>query len=157
MTHDPALHARQPPGHPPSDERVLRVVAFFESLTPASLSSVPSIYSEAARFIDPFNDVTGRPAITRVFTHMFEQLHEPRFEVLQTIAEGDHGFLLWNFHFARQAGAPAMRVHGGSHVHFDPDGRIDWHRDHWDPAREIYETVPLLGAVLRWLRRRLQA
>ena len=147
----------QPPGHPPTDERVLRVVAFFETLTPASLATLPSVYSEQAQFIDPFNAVRGLPAIHRVFEHMFEQLHQPRFEVLQTITEGEHCFLLWDFHFARQAGAAVQRVHGGSHVHFDPDGRVDWHRDHWDPAREIYVTVPVLGGLLRWLRRRLQA
>jgi steroid Delta-isomerase len=126
----------QPPGHPPTDERVLRMVAFFETLTPASLATLPSVYSEQAQFIDPFNAVRGLPAIHRVFEHMFEQLHQPRFEVLQTITEGEHCFLLWDFHF---------------------DGRVNWHRDHWDPAREIYETVPLLGGLLRWLRRRLQA
>ncbi|QCB47296.1 nuclear transport factor 2 family protein [Hydrogenophaga sp. PAMC20947] len=153
MTH----HPTQPPGHPPSDERTLHVVAFFESLTPVSLRQLPTVYSEEARFIDPFNDVCGLPAISQVFAHMFDNLQGPRFRVLQTITEGDHCFMLWDFHFTRQAGAPGQRVHGGSHLHFAPDGRVDWHRDHWDPAREIYETVPLLGSVMRWLRRRLQA
>jgi steroid delta-isomerase len=147
----------QPSGQPPSDERTMRVVAFFESLTPLSLTKLPLVYNEAARFIDPFNDVSGLPAIAQVFVHMFDNLRGPRFQVLQTITEGDHCFMLWDFHFARQAGGPVQHVHGGSHLHFAPDGRVDWHRDHWDPAREIYETVPLLGGLMRWLRRRLQA
>jgi hypothetical protein len=29
------------------------------------------------------------------------------------------------------------------------------HRDYWDAAQELYEKIPVLGAVLRGLRRKL--
>jgi len=28
------------------------------------------------------------------------------------------------------------------------------HRDYWDAAGELYAKLPLIGAVMRWLRRR---
>jgi hypothetical protein len=31
------------------------------------------------------------------------------------------------------------------------------HRDYWDAAEELYETLPLLGTLLRALRSRLRA
>jgi steroid Delta-isomerase len=140
-----------------SDPRTAHVVHFFESLTASSVARLPLVYAEDARFIDPFNDVTGHAPIQRVFQHMFQTLQDPRFEVQEAITEGDQCFLLWDFIFRSRANAPESRVHGGSHLRFAPDGRVAWHRDHWDPAREIYEGVPVLGAVLRWLRRRLSA
>jgi ketosteroid isomerase-like protein len=134
-----------------------RVVAFFEVLTAESLARLETVYADDARFIDPFNDVSGLAGVRRVFEHMFETLDAPRFEIVSALTEGEQCFLLWNFRFCRKGSQRISLIHGSTHVRFAADGRIAWHRDYWDPARELYETVPLLGAVMRWLRRRLSA
>jgi hypothetical protein len=36
----------------------------------------------------------------------------------------------------------------------DPQGLIVLHRDYWDAAEELYEKLPVVGALMRWLRRR---
>ena len=139
------------------DARTARVIAFFESLTPETLPSLDRLYADDARFIDPFNDVMGLAAIRRVFDHMFSTLESATFEVTESVTEGDQCFLIWDFHLRRRAGGAAMAIHGTSHLRFATDGHIAWHRDYWDPAREVYESLPVLGAVLRWMRRRLSA
>jgi steroid delta-isomerase len=48
-------------------------------------------------------------------------------------------------------------VHGATHLRFAPDGRIALHRDYWDAAEELYEKLPLVGALMRWLRSRASA
>ncbi len=138
-----------------ADARVARVVAMFESLAPADLARLAEFYTADARFKDPFNDVTGVPAIRRIFEHMFTALDEPRFVVRDVVAEGDQCFLTWDFDFrTRGAGAQAMRIHGASHLRFDAAGRVAVHRDYWDAAEELYEKLPLVGALMRWLKRR---
>ena len=134
-----------------------RVVAFFETLTLATLPALESVYSEEARFIDPFNDITGRRAIRAVFEHMFTTLDAPSFEVVDAVTEGDQCFLVWNFHFRRRGHSAAGSIHGTTHLRFAADGRVTLHRDYWDAARQVYEEVPVLGVVLRWLRRQLSA
>jgi steroid delta-isomerase len=32
---------------------------------------------------------------------------------------------------------------------------VAYHRDYWDSAEELYEKVPLLGAFMCWLKRRV--
>lgn len=140
-----------------TDRRTARVIEFFETLRLESLASLPSVYTPQAQFIDPFNDVLGHSGITRVFEHMFAQVHQPRFEVLEAITEDNRCFLLWNFYFRSKARAPETCVHGGSFLRYGPCGRVAFHRDHWDPVRELYEGIPLLGALMRWVRRRLSA
>ena len=34
------------------------------------------------------------------------------------------------------------------------DGLVDFHRDYRDAAEELYEKLPLLGGLMRWLRKR---
>ncbi len=46
-----------------------------------------------------------------------------------------------------------MHIRGASHLRFAGDGRIAMHRDYWDAAEELYEKLPLLGALMRWLKR----
>lgn len=137
------------------DARVVRVAAFFDAMaSPDDLRRLPEIYADDAFFEDPFNRVQGRDAITRVFAHMYHQVDEPRFEMLETIAEGDSAFFVWHFRFRRKgAKAEPIVVMGSSHVRFAPDGRVAYHRDYWDPAQGIYEKLPWIGALFRAIRR----
>lgn len=141
------------------DARVARVVAFFEALSPADLPRLHEIYRDDARFEDPFNQVQGLAAITAVFEHMYRTLHEPRFVVREIVAEGDHCFLSWDFlfRFRRHAPGREQTIRGASHLVFAADGRIALHRDYWDAARQLYEKLPAIGGLMRWLRRRAAA
>jgi steroid Delta-isomerase len=137
-----------------ADARVARVVALFEALTPADLARLREFYADDARFKDPFNDVRGVPAITTVFAHMYRALESPRFVVRDIVAEGDQCFLTWDFgfRFKRFARQTQQTVHGGSHLFFSTDGRIAMHRDYWDAAEQLYEKLPGVGVLMRWLR-----
>ena len=142
-----------------NDERIAAqldaLAGFYETLTPGSLGRLAELYCADAWFKDPFNEVTGLPGIERIFRHMFEQVEAPRFEVLERIRQGDQAMLGWLFSF----GPPGRRieVRGASHLRFAADGRVVRHRDYWDPAEELYAKLPLIGALMRWLQRRLSA
>jgi steroid Delta-isomerase len=137
------------------DPRVQKIVALFEGLAPADLARLPEIYMPDARFKDPFNEVQGTAAITSIFEHMFRSLEAPRFEIRDVVVQGDQCFLSWDFVFRmKRFRRDEQRIHGGSHLQFAPDGRIAVHRDYWDAAEELYEKLPVLGALMRWLKRR---
>ncbi len=138
-----------------ADARVQRVIDLFEHLRPEHVAQLGRWYAEDARFKDPFNEVQGVPPIQRIFGHMYETLDEPRFVIRDAIAEGDQVFLSWDFLFRmRRFDRREQCVRGGSQLRFAPDGRIADHRDYWDVAEELYEKLPVLGALMRWLKRR---
>ena len=145
----------------PQDERVRAVVHFFESLSPDSVGRIDDLYAPDAGFKDPFNDVRGRAAIRRIFEHMFKQVDAPRFVVDGAACEGDTAFLCWTMHYRRpgRRGRPAREetIRGCTALRFNARGRVSSHRDYWDAAEELYEKLPLLGALMRALRRRLSA
>lgn len=146
-----ALHA--PARHP--EPHISRLIAFYEALAPADLDRLDEVYAPRAVFKDPFNEVAGVGAIRSIFVHMFQALEAPRFEVRQVLGGGSDCALTWRFHFGLRG--RAMHIDGASWLHFAPDGRVDRHRDYWDAAEELYAKLPLLGALMRWLRRRLAA
>ncbi|MFN3375096.1 MAG: nuclear transport factor 2 family protein [Burkholderiaceae bacterium] len=144
------------PSNLSSADAVERIVGFFEHLSPADLARIGEIYSADARFKDPFNEVRGIPAIQGIFRHMFTALEQPRFVVTGRVVQGDQCFLTWDFLFAFRSyrRGVTQTVRGASHLVLDADGRISLHRDYWDAAEELYEKLPVLGGLMRWLKRR---
>jgi len=145
-----------PLADPDLDDSVRDFVRFFEQLVPADLGRLGDFYAAEARFKDPFNDVQGLPAIEGIFRHMFNALDGPRFVVTGQVRQGAQCFLLWDFHFRfrRFDTRSAQRIQGSTHLVFDEAGRVRLHRDYWDAAEELYEKLPLLGSLMRWLKRR---
>jgi ketosteroid isomerase-like protein len=143
----------------PTSEAVQAIVNLFENLQPHDLSRLGQHYAAHAYFKDPFNEVRGVPAIQNIFAHMFEQLHEPRFVIADRVVQGQQAFLTWRFDFKPkgQASGATRSIRGATHLLLDESGRITSHRDYWDAAEELYEKLPVLGALMRWLRRRLAA
>jgi steroid Delta-isomerase len=138
-----------------SDPRAQRIVELFERLQPADVARLGEVYSADARFKDPFNEVQGLPAIQRVFDHMFTALIEPRFVIRDVLCEGDQCFLSWDFLFRmRRFSSDEQCIRGATHLRLAADGRIAGHRDYWDAAEELYEKLPAVGTLMRWLKRR---
>lgn len=130
-----------------------RLIDFFESITPESAHQLSRVYTDDVWFKDPFNEVSGVPEVMRIFTHMFEQVDAPRFVVTKSVLQDDHAFLTWDFLFRIKSSGAEQCIRGATHVRFAEDGRVAYHRDYWDAAEELYEKLPLLGSLMRWLKR----
>ena len=115
---------------PAMREAAARVVEFFETLSPASLDQLGALYTPQAYFKDPFNEVSTLADIRQIFSHMYEALAQPHFVVT------------------------GKTVRGGSHLKFNAQGRVEFHRDYWDAAEELYEKLPVVGGLMRWLKQR---
>ena len=140
----------------PMEQAVTRLVALFEHLTVADLPEMGHYYATHAHFKDPFNDVQGLAAVQGIFGHMFEALHEPRFVVTNRVVQGPPCLLTWDFLFrfkSFQQDTP-QTVRGASHLVLDEQGLVTLHRDYWDAAEEMYEKFPVVGGVMRWLKKR---
>lgn len=128
---------------------------WYATLAPATLARLPDFYAADAHFKDPFNDVAGLAAITRIFAHMFETTEQPRFVIIERMAQGTQGFATWRFEFGLKG--RQYTVLGASHLRFDDSGRVCEHRDYWDAAEELWQKLPVIGPPVRWLRGRFGA
>jgi hypothetical protein len=132
------------------------LATFFETLSPQSVAQLHTVYDEQATFKDPFNQVQGLPEIERIFRHMYVALDQPHFVVTGQVVDGAQAFLTWEFRFRfkRFDTTTLQAVRGASHVVFNEQGLVTMHRDYWDAAEELYEKLPVLGGVMRWLKKR---
>jgi len=128
----------------------------YETLAPDTIEALLALTASDIRFKDPFNDLRGQAALRGLFRHMFQVAGDPRFVVHHAALSGETGLLRWGFS-AEVGGLGLWRVEGMSEIRFDADNRIALHIDHWDAAEQFYEKLPVIGWLLRLIRRRMRA
>ena len=78
---------------------ITRYADAFARLTPDTMERLMATVSADVRFVDPFNDVTGRDGFRAIFEHMFETCEEPCFHILDIATSTDQGeqraYLRW--------------------------------------------------------------
>lgn len=139
-----------------SEDRAAAYIRFYETMTPESLARLPDLVTPDLHFADPFNDVRGIAAMQRILAKMFADLREPRFVVTHHAWDGELCFLRWRFTARSKSGDP-WAIEGMSELRFAADGKVASHIDHWDAGKQFYEKLPLIGALLRLIRRRVAA
>lgn len=137
------------------NEHLQALIAWFETLAPESVQESERFYAPDAYFRDPFNEVHSAPEIRAIFSRMFRQLTEPRFTVREWTGDARGYFLVWDLTFRSRwmRGGAVQTIHGATHLRFNADGKVVYHRDYWDSSEELYSKLPLIGAVMRLLRR----
>ena len=141
----------------PTTAATRRLVDFYENLAAADVARLGDLYAPEAYFRDPFNEVRGVEAIQRIFGAMFEQLADCRFRIVDTVVD-ERGATA---HLGLHVPHPPLPAAGRAvHPRREPpalrrDGLVVHHRDYWDAADELYAKLPLIGPVMRFLKRRL--
>jgi len=130
------------------------LVSFFENISAESIAEFPRYYADDAYFKDPFNEVRGVPAIQHIFTHMFRQVAEPRFSIIDRVVDENGALLVWEFHYrTKQWGSRRTQIiRGATHLRLNAEGKVIWHRDYWDAAEELYAKLPLIGWLIRSMK-----
>jgi hypothetical protein len=140
-----------------SDNLLIKeVIKRFEGLSLDTVDYLIDLYSTDAIFKDPFNEVTGQQGIKKIFVHMFEQVDQPKFIVLAEISNSYQVFLTWEFRFRFKNESHQQVIRGCSWLTISHN-LITEHRDYWDAAEELYEKLPLIGSLMRFLKKKLRA
>lgn len=127
---------------------------FFQVLHEADLSQLREFYSDGIVFKDPVHEIRGLVELEDYFTSMCADLSDCRFEYLDELVNGSSAYVKWIMHFKHpKLGNRLISVRGVSHLQFSD--KIDFHEDFYDMGAMLYEQLPLLGNVTRWLKLRL--
>lgn len=135
-----------------------RYAEFYETL----IKETPKeeyllFFDEHSYFEDPFQKVHGIEAIHKIFTDMYEKLYEPKFIVDEVISSDNVAYIRWDFEYALSEKGSQEFFTGVSRVIFSEDEKVLSHIDYWDAASHVYEKIPLLGGLLRLIKRKLHA
>jgi predicted ester cyclase len=130
---------------------------FLETLSPGGIERLGGLAAADIHYHDPFVDARGLTAVKLSFARLFEEVDDPRYTVTHCACDGDTCFLRWHFTCRPKSirkGHPWV-VDGVTELRFNADGLVVEHMEHWDAGEQVYERMPVVRGVVRWLKRRL--
>lgn len=138
-----------------------RVVEDFKSLYHALNAEncrsdiVNNVYSRDMYFEDPFHRVEGLRAFKEYCASLYENLTHCQFRFHDQWAREGDAILTWTMSYAHPKlnGGREIRVEGMSWIIFDE--KVFYHRDYFDGGALLYEHIPLLGGIIRSIKRKL--
>jgi hypothetical protein len=138
-----------------AEARIERFVNLFNQFSPQHVAEAArELYAEDAYFNDGFVELSGQEAIVAYLEESAGLATEVSVEMEDRVISQGEVYVRWVMRFttrSRTFVAPGM-----SHLRFDAEGRIAYHRDYWDASAALAELVPLVAPVLRAVRSRLE-
>jgi hypothetical protein len=129
----------------------------FNRLDKHNLSLLETMYHPDICFEDPAHSLNGLPALKDYFASLYENVRSIGFTFISRMQSGDQAFVTWTMQMShpRLAKGRPVSIKGCSCLTFSPDGRVIGHRDFFDLGAMIYEHLPLLGGLIRTVKKRL--
>lgn len=134
-------------------ETLGRFRQLFNNLCAGNMAELGSVYSDNVRFTDPFTTVRGIDELTEYFTGAYANVISCGFDFGDPVINGEDVCIPWVMHLQhkRILKGKAVKVDGISQLVIR-EGRVLSHRDYFDAGQLLYENLPIMGGVIRWIR-----
>lgn len=127
----------------------------FANFDPTVPFPVDEVYAVDATFEDPAHRVEGRQALAAYFAGLNRNLRSARFTFHDDLRDEGQCALSWTMELQLKVGPRGpISVPGTTWLHHDGRFVLE-QRDHFDLGALVYEHVPLLGSLVRTIRRSL--
>lgn len=130
---------------PTLPERLFTLFATYHLRGNKVLADIDLVYASDMRFVDPFNDVHGRDQFKRITENLNARVKEMRFDDLELVGDEPHFMLSWECTITPRFG-PTIRTRGVTEFR-SHEGRVTFHRDHWDVLGAVANSMPGIGRI----------
>jgi len=132
---------------------------FFSDFSPVKVARLVDLtYANDVWFNDTLKTLRGRDALREYLTHSAQAVQSCRVAILDTLSNdaGDY-YVRWTMviRFKRFKPNQDTQTIGISHLRFNREGLVQLHQDYWDSTAGLFEHIPLLGAAIRAIKRRV--
>jgi limonene-1,2-epoxide hydrolase len=124
----------------------------FARLGPTTEMSMDELYDPDVEFMDPFQHIRGRAELAAYFRRLNARVESATFEFTDRVVEDDRAALSWVMTAHTKRPRQTVVLSGVSLLRYTD--RIVSHRDYFDVGEMLYERIPGLWRVLRWVKRK---
>jgi len=146
------------PESPAERQAIARFENFLSHLDEQTArEETENVYAPDAFLNDTLKTIHGAPAIRDYFIKTAQGLDGMIVRFDDVARSGGTYYFRWTMDTRMKylARGKTVRTIGVTLVRFDPQGRVLVHQDYWDSSQGVWEHVPVMGSVIRWIRSRL--
>jgi hypothetical protein len=128
-------------------------VDIYQKLSTDNLTLLSSIYHEEITFIDPLHKVEGLDDLHNYFEGLYTNLSQCDFVIHNVIVSQEQAAIYWEMaykHPKLNRGEEVV-VSGNSLIRGE-DNKVIYHRDYLDVGSMLYEQLPVIGRVIKWIK-----
>jgi hypothetical protein len=128
-------------------------VSVYQTLSTSNLDLLATIYHPEVTFIDPIHKVEGFDELYNYFVNLYQNLSTCEFIIENVIAENDEAAIYWkmSYQHTKLNKGNVVTVYGSSYIK-GKDDKVIYHRDYLDLGAMLYEQLPLVGRVIKWIK-----
>lgn len=127
----------------------------YQMLGVDNLACLQDIYHPDVTFIDPMHELQGFGNLHTYFVNLYSNLTSCHFHVDEVVAQKEHAALYWTMTYQHKTlnGGNTVSVKGSSLIKAQ-DNKVIYHRDYVDLGAMLYEQLPVIGRLIRWIKKR---
>jgi hypothetical protein len=124
---------------------------------PDFTSRIRQVYARDLYFDDTLKTIRRIDELEAYLAGSADAVEVGTVEFLDLAVSNGNYYFRWemSLRFKRLRRGVLTRSIGMSHVRFDAAGRVVLHQDFWDSAAGLFEHVPVAGALIRTIRKRV--
>lgn len=134
-------------------EIVKKFKGYFASMDLNDDSVMSEIYAEHIEFQDPVHRISGLSELKSYFSRLNKNLLEGSFKFTDESIIDDKVYLTWEMNLRLKKPRKKVQAQGIS-VLLITDKVIS-HRDYFDAGELFYENIPILGGIIKALKKRI--
>lgn len=129
--------------------------AFYQNSGELHLEQIDALYTQDIEFRDPLHTILGILALKSYMKNLYANSRDIRFEYTDEFSGENWATISWLMHFRHPslAGGKLISVRGITQIRFTD--RIFYHEDFYDLGAMIYQHVPVLGRIIRFINQRI--
>jgi ketosteroid isomerase-like protein len=156
-----ALHAQTPKEEVMTltQTRSELIRQIFNDLRATNTEILKTFYAEDIVFEDPLGQINGLSSMQQYYQAMYKNVQDIRFEFKEDAVIGERHLCVWVMYLRAEGlnGGEEVSVHGVSEIEFQSETTLAiYHRDFFDMGEFLYEHVPVLGSVVRLVKKQLE-
>ncbi|MBK6263848.1 nuclear transport factor 2 family protein [Marivirga sp. S37H4] len=134
-------------------ETVEKFKSYFAQLKLDNNAVLNEIYSEDVIFTDPIHQIKGLENLKSYFKKLDSNLVEGSFQFTDESSRDNIVYLQWEMHLSLKRPKKKVKASGISVLTIEQ--KIIKHRDYFDAGELFYENVPVLGNIIRFLKKKI--
>lgn len=130
-------------------------LSVYQKLSLDNLSLLNDIYHNKVTFIDPIQQVEGILDLTHYFEHLYQNLSFCHFDIDEVLLDDHKAAIYWTMSYQHKKlnANNTVYVQGHSLIKM-LDDKVIYHRDYVDLGAMLYEQIPLVGKVIKAIKKR---
>lgn len=137
---------------------ISRFCELYQDIANLDPDRLDAVYGQTVQFVDPVTTHNGIVALKAYFSRLLESAAQCRFDISNVIPcehndNNIHFVVTWTMKLTLKSGK-FIALDGISELRIDDD-LIIYHRDYYDIGAMVYEHLPVLGRLIKFIKRKL--